>query len=145
MMFGSATPSPSQSKLPLSTTLAWGAYGLAEVAARKGQTAEAVRLYTEAVRAEGGYPPTLAARAARLKAEGAQLPAPDDSIKQFMTQLDQAIRGGHKVELSADVFNLFNVAAATDFLSKDIRSSLFAQPTNYVSARVAQLGIRTTF
>src|SRR5262249_30271980 len=52
---------------------------------------------------------------------------------------------GHKIDLSGDVFNLFNNAAATDFLSKDIRSSLYAQPTNYVSARVAQIGIRTTF
>jgi hypothetical protein len=53
--------------------------------------------------------------------------------------------GARKVELSADVFNLFNNAAATNFLSADIRSSLFAQPTNYVAARVAQLGIRATF
>jgi hypothetical protein len=52
---------------------------------------------------------------------------------------------GHKVDLSGDVFNLFNNAAATGFLSTDIRSSLFAQPTNYVAARVVQLGIRTTF
>jgi tetratricopeptide (TPR) repeat protein len=86
-------------KLPLPATLAWGAYGLAEIAARKGQTAEAVRLYTEAIRAEGGYPPTLAARAARLKVEGANAPAPDDAVKQFMTQLDQAIHGGHKAEI----------------------------------------------
>jgi hypothetical protein len=52
---------------------------------------------------------------------------------------------GHKVELSGDVFNLFNSSAATDFLSKDLRSSLFTQPTNYVPARVGQIGIRTTF
>jgi hypothetical protein len=50
-----------------------------------------------------------------------------------------------KIEFSADVFNLFNNAAATNFLSVDIRSSLYAQPTSYVSARVAQLGVRTTF
>jgi hypothetical protein len=50
-----------------------------------------------------------------------------------------------KIEFSADVFNLFNNAAATNFLSTDIRSSLYAQPTNYVQARVAQLGVRTTF
>jgi hypothetical protein len=49
------------------------------------------------------------------------------------------------VELSGDVFNLFNNAAATNFLSMDVRSSLYAQPTNYVPARVAQLGIRATF
>ena len=69
----------------------------------------------------------------------------DANLVNVRIQKSIPIRGGHKVELSADVFNLFNVAAATDFLSKDIRSSLFAQPTNYVSARVAQLGIRTTF
>ena len=69
----------------------------------------------------------------------------DANLVNLRVQKSIPIGGGHKVELSADVFNLFNVAAATDFLSKDIRSSLFAQPTNYVPARVAQLGIRTTF
>jgi hypothetical protein len=56
-----------------------------------------------------------------------------------------ALPGGRKVELSGDVFNLFNTAAATDFLSKDVRSSLFAQPTNYVAARVGQVGVKMTF
>src|ERR1051326_6069126 len=50
-----------------------------------------------------------------------------------------------QVELSGDVFNLFNNAAATGFLSADIRSSNFGIPTNYVAARVAQIGVRTTF
>jgi TolA-binding protein len=53
-------------KLPLPATLAWGAYGLGEIAQRKGQAAEALKRYDEAARAEGGYAPTLAARAARL-------------------------------------------------------------------------------
>jgi len=30
-------------------------------------------------------------------------------------------------------------------LSKDVRSSLFTQPTSYVPTRVGQIGIRTTF
>jgi hypothetical protein len=47
--------------------------------------------------------------------------------------------------LSGDVFNLFNNAAATGFLSQDVRSSNFGVPTNYVPARVAQLGVRLTF
>lgn len=84
-------------KLPLPATLAWGAFGLAEIAQRKGQTSEALQHYDEAVRAEGGYPPTLAARTARLKVDTA--PPVDDAVKQFMTQLDQAIRGGHKTEI----------------------------------------------
>jgi hypothetical protein len=50
-----------------------------------------------------------------------------------------------RIEVSGDVFNLFNNAAATDFLSKDIRSSLYNQPTNYVPARVGQIGLRVTF
>jgi tetratricopeptide (TPR) repeat protein len=86
-----------EDKLPLPATLAWGAYGLGEIAQRKGQTAEAVKRYDEAVRAEGGYAPTLAARTARLKAESA--PAPEEAVKQFFTQLDTAIRGGRKVDL----------------------------------------------
>jgi len=69
----------------------------------------------------------------------------DANLVNLRVQKSIALPGRRKVEFSADVFNLFNVAAATDFLNKDIRSSLFAQPTNYVQARVAQLGIRATF
>ncbi|HEX8072674.1 MAG TPA: tetratricopeptide repeat protein [Pyrinomonadaceae bacterium] len=86
-------------RLPLPATLAWGAYGLAEIAQRKGQTADALRLYTDAVRAEGGSAPTLAARGARLRLESAAAPAVDEAIKQYLTQLDQAIRGGRKADL----------------------------------------------
>jgi len=41
----------------------------------------------------------------------------------------------------------FALAAApmADSLSKDIRSPLYAQPTNYVPGRVAEVGVRTTF
>ena len=53
--------------------------------------------------------------------------------------------GSRRIEVSGDVFNLFNNAAATDFLSKDVRSSLYNQPTNYVPARVGQIGLRVTF
>ena len=54
-------------------------------------------------------------------------------------------RGGRKIALSGDVFNLFNVGAATGFLSADARSSNFGVRTNYVPARVGQLGLRLTF
>jgi carboxypeptidase family protein len=69
----------------------------------------------------------------------------DANLVNLRVQKSIVLAGRRKVEFSADVFNLCNVAAATDFLNKDIRSSLFAQPTNYVQARVAQLGIRMTF
>ena len=53
--------------------------------------------------------------------------------------------GGRKVELVGDVFNLLNNDAATSFLSADFRSSNFGKPTNYVPARVGQIGARVTF
>lgn len=91
-------------KLPTPATLAWSAFGLGEIAQRKGQAAEALQRYTEAVRAEGGYAPTLAARTARLKAEaapGTTAGAADEAAKQFISQLDLAIRGGRKTEIEA--------------------------------------------
>jgi Tfp pilus assembly protein PilF len=94
----------ADSPLPLAQTLAWSSIGLGEIALRKGQSAEAARLFTEAVRAEGGYPSALAARAARLRAEaaqGASAPAVDESVRAFVTQFDQAIKGGRKADLDA--------------------------------------------
>jgi tetratricopeptide (TPR) repeat protein len=91
-------------RLPLPVTLAWANIGLGEIALRRNQAAEAARFFTEAVRAEGGYAPTLAARAARLKAEaamGASAPAIDESVRAVVTQFDQTIRSGRKAELDA--------------------------------------------
>jgi hypothetical protein len=73
------------------------------------------------------------------------LKADDAHLVNLRVQKSLRLPGGLKVDLSGDVFNLFNVAAATGFLSADVRSSLFAQPTNYVPARVGQIGIRMTF
>jgi hypothetical protein len=73
------------------------------------------------------------------------LKADDAHLVNLRIQKGILLPGGRKVELSGDVFNLFNNGAATDFLNKDIRSSLYGQPTNYVPARVGQLGLRVTF
>ena len=73
------------------------------------------------------------------------LKADDAHLVNLRIQKRVPLPNGRRIELSADVFNLFNNAAATNFLSMDIRSSLYAQPTNYVSARVGQIGIRMTF
>ncbi|HVG29803.1 MAG TPA: hypothetical protein VM864_08910 [Pyrinomonadaceae bacterium] len=94
----------ADSPLPLAQTLAWSAIGLGEIALRKGQAAEAARLFTEAVRAEGGYPPSLAARGARLRAEaaqGASAPAVDEAVRAFIAQFDLAVKGGRKADLDA--------------------------------------------
>src|SRR5712692_6719275 len=73
------------------------------------------------------------------------LKADDAHLVNVRIQKSVSLPGGRKVDLSGDVFNLFNVAAATNFLSADNRSSLFAQPSNYVPARVGQVGVRMTF
>lgn len=92
-------------RLPLPATLAWAYAGLGEIAMRRNQAAEAARYFTEAVRVEGGYAPTLAARAARLKAEAAAganaAPPLDEGVRAFVTQFDQTVRGGRKAELEA--------------------------------------------
>jgi tetratricopeptide (TPR) repeat protein len=89
--------------LPAPTTLAWANIGLGEIAMNRGQAAEAARRFDEAVRADAEYASTLAARAARLKAEAAagSAPAPDESARAFISQFDTAIRSGRKAEIDA--------------------------------------------
>jgi tetratricopeptide (TPR) repeat protein len=88
---------------PEPTTLAWANIGLGEISLRKGQAAEAARRFNEAVRIDAEYASTLAARAGRIKAEAAAnaVPAVDESVKAFVAQLDQAIKGGRKADLEA--------------------------------------------
>ena len=73
------------------------------------------------------------------------LTAQESHIVNLRLEKDLALGPGRKLALSADVFNLFNVGAYTGFLSVDARSSNFGIPTNYVPARVGQLGLRLTF
>ncbi|HYY59736.1 MAG TPA: tetratricopeptide repeat protein, partial [Pyrinomonadaceae bacterium] len=54
-------------RLPTPLALAWANNGLGEIATRRGQAAEAARRFNDAVRAEGEYASTLAARLARIK------------------------------------------------------------------------------
>jgi hypothetical protein len=90
--------------LPTPVALAWANIGLGEISARKGQTAEAAKRFNEAVRADGEYASSLNARAGRIKAETAANTLPvDGAIRAFVTQLDQAIVSGKKVELEARV------------------------------------------
>jgi hypothetical protein len=52
---------------------------------------------------------------------------------------------GRKVEISGDVFNLFNTDAAFGFLSSDARSANFGIKTSIVQPRVGQVGVRFVF
>jgi tetratricopeptide (TPR) repeat protein len=94
----------AESVLPLPDTLAWASVGMGQIALRRGQAAEAVRHFTEAVRAGAGYAPTFAARAARLRADAAQgAPAPpvEEPVRAAVAQLDAAIKSGRKAEIDA--------------------------------------------
>jgi tetratricopeptide (TPR) repeat protein len=59
------------SALPSSTSLSWANQGLGEIKMRRNQNAEAARFFTAAIRADGEYGATLAARLGRIKAEAA--------------------------------------------------------------------------
>ncbi len=102
-------------KLPLPLALAWGNIGLAEIALRKGQGAEAARRFTDAVLTDAEYGATLAARLGRIRSEAGSTAAPavDDSAKTFIAQLDTAIKSGRKVELEA----LIMPGELTDFVT----------------------------
>jgi hypothetical protein len=86
-------------KLPLPSTLAWANYGLGEIALRRGQSADASRLFTDAIRADAEYAATLTARAERIRAE--TTPPIDQTVVTFINQLDTAIRGGKQVDIRA--------------------------------------------
>lgn len=89
--------------LPTASALAWANIGLGEIALKRGQAAEAVRRYNEAVRTDAEYASTLAARAGRIRAESAQNSAPpvDESARSFIAQLDQQIKTGGKAGLES--------------------------------------------
>lgn len=94
-------------RLPTPGTLAWANVGLGEIALRRGQAAEAVKRFNEAVRAGAEYASTLTARAQRIKAEQAASVSPvvDDSAQKFIAQLDLAIRSGRKTEIESQVIS----------------------------------------
>jgi hypothetical protein len=69
----------------------------------------------------------------------------DDSHLVNIRLAKELVLGQRRLTVSGDVFNLFNVGASTGFLSADVRSSNFGIPTNYVPARVGQIGLRMTF
>lgn len=86
-------------KLPTARSLAWANVGLADIASRGGQNAQAVKFAEEAIKADAEYGASLAARAIRNKAN---MPAPaDESVKAFFAQFDKAAMSNRKAELDA--------------------------------------------
>ena len=71
---------------------------------KRNQPAEAAKRFNDAVFASRDYPSSLAARAARIRAEAAANNAPpvDEAVRTFATQLSQAIVSGKKAELDLE-------------------------------------------
>jgi Tfp pilus assembly protein PilF len=91
--------------LPFTATLAWANIGLGEIALKRNQAAEAVKRFNDAVIASRDYPSSLAARAARIRAEAAANNAPpvDETARAFVTQLSQAVVSNKRAELESRI------------------------------------------
>ncbi len=91
--------------LPSTATLAWANIGLAEIALKRNQAAEAAKRFNDAVIASRAYPSSLAAHAGRIRAEAAANNAPpvDQSVQTFVTQLSQAVVSNKKAELESRI------------------------------------------
>jgi tetratricopeptide (TPR) repeat protein len=91
--------------LPFAATLAWANIGLGEISLKRGQAAEAAKRFGEAVAASRDYPSSLAARAARIRAETAANNAPpvDEAARAFITQFSQAVISNKKADLESRV------------------------------------------
>jgi tetratricopeptide (TPR) repeat protein len=91
--------------LPFAATLAWANIGLGEISLKRNQAAEAAKRFNDAVIASRDYPSSLAARAARIRAEAAANNAPpiDEAARTFITQFSQAIVSNKKPELDSRV------------------------------------------
>jgi len=107
--------------LPFAATLAWANIGLGEIALKRNQAAEAVKRFNDAVIASRDYPSSLAARAARIRAEAAANNAPpvDETVRAFVTQLSQAVVSNKKAELesrivSGELVRFINASIGTE-------------------------------
>jgi hypothetical protein len=107
--------------LPFSATIAWANIGLGEISMKRNQPAEAAKRFNDAVFASRDYPSSLAARAARIRAEAAANGAPpiDESVKGFVAQLSAAIVSGKKVDLeprimSGELVRFVNASVGTE-------------------------------
>jgi tetratricopeptide (TPR) repeat protein len=86
-------------KLPTARSLAWANEGLAEVAVKAGQAAQAAKYADAAIMADAEYGASLAARNLRNSLNTSA--AVDADIKNFFTRFDKAAVSNHKAEVDA--------------------------------------------
>jgi len=84
-------------KLPTARSLAWSNVGLGELSLKNGQSANAIKYFDEAVKADAEYGATLAARQGRTKLNSAAVI--EESIKNFFAQFDKAAVSNRKAEI----------------------------------------------
>jgi tetratricopeptide (TPR) repeat protein len=84
-------------KLPTARSLAWANVGLADIASKNGQNAQAAKYAEEAIRADAEYGASLAARNIRTKINFAT--SPDESVKAYFSQFDKAASANRKADL----------------------------------------------
>jgi hypothetical protein len=86
-------------KLPTSRSLAWALVGLSDVALRAGQNDQAAKFASDAIKAEGEYGASLAAR--NLRNRSGIKTNIDPSIVTFFEQWDKAATANQKSQLDA--------------------------------------------
>lgn len=86
-------------KLPSSRSIAWSYVGLADIAQKAGQSAQAVKFAGDAIRADAEYGASLAARTIRNRSNASS--AGDDRVKAFFAAFDKAATSNRKAEVEA--------------------------------------------
>jgi hypothetical protein len=71
--------------------------------------------------------------------------ADDTNIVNIRIEKGFTLGRNQRLSVSGDVFNLFNAAAASSFLSADVRAANFGKPSGYQAPRVGQLAVRFVF
>ncbi len=85
--------------LPTPRSIAWANVGLADISAKAGQKAEAVKYAETAIKADAEYGASLAARTIRTRTNLAS--SPDESVKEFFAQFDKAATSNRKADLES--------------------------------------------
>lgn len=86
-------------KLPSARSLAWANVGFGEISAKSGQNAAALKFFDEAVKANGEYGATLAARQGRNKLNNAT--SIEESVKNYFAQFDKIAVSNRKADIEA--------------------------------------------
>ena len=139
--------------LPFAATLAWANIGLGEISMKRNQAAEAAKRFNDAVIASRDYPSSLAARAARIRAEAAANNAPpiDDAARTFITQFSQAVVSNKKADLesrvvSGELVRFVNASIGTELWetrvlrTEQLNANLIAADVHIKASKLGKAG-----